>query len=925
VQTTLLSAGIAIILALVTALVGPLFVDWGSYRAEFEAEVGHLTGLEVRVTGPIDVRILPTPTLTMQQIELGRPGDPAKTRARALRIEFALSDLVRGALRAQDVELEGPELLVSLDPSGRLAWSVPTIGLDPEAVSIEHLEIRDGHATFADAASGARLSLDKLEFTGQVRSLLGPVKGEGSFAIDGQPYPFRLSVSRPADDGGVKLRLNVEPTDHPPNIDVDGSIWVERGLPRFEGTLQLIRPASRNPDSVVESWRIASHVHADGAAATLDQVEFQYGPDERAIRLKGDAKLTYGAKPELAANLSAPQVDLDRILAVPEAAGRRPLAAIKTLAESFVRAQHLPVPVRLRINAETVTLAGAMLQRVAGRLKSDGQSWTIEDFVVRVPGLTRVAFSGRLGAATGGVAFDGETEIDTADPRALIGWLGDPGNAQTAPQGPLHLSSKIALNGDRVAFDRLQLDLDRTKVDRQLVDGKLDYAWPAGDRPAKLNATLHAPELDLDRAQSLLLASLGQPSEWPSEGSLTINIDRTAVAGVAAKDIVVKMRRDRGSLDIERFAIGDIGGAKLTVRGRMDNMKLDLDARSLDGVVALIGKFSTPVAERIRRSAGRSLPVSLHGSLTMDRGAAGASGGSALAKLKLQGTAGVFHLDLQGDAPGSALASIDPAQLGSSKVHLTGVVDASDGGALVDILGLDRLVAVNQRSGRLRLELNGPLDGDMAVKGQLRAGGLDVAANGTMHPTGSAGPTAQMEVTLAAETVVPLRSATVQRAVQTPWSTLKARLKLADGIVTLADLDGKLAGVKIEGTLGIGMTEPMQVAGDISIAALDLPAAIGTTIGYPHQSGNGNSNSAWPTDPFEAGLLGRLSGRITVTAGQVGLTSKLTARDLRAVLDFNPSELAVADIDGVLAGGRIGGDFGLARGDDGVTARSHLK
>ena len=56
-QTALLSAGIAIILALVTALVGPFFVDWGSYRAEFETRVAHLTGLEVRVSGAIDVRI----------------------------------------------------------------------------------------------------------------------------------------------------------------------------------------------------------------------------------------------------------------------------------------------------------------------------------------------------------------------------------------------------------------------------------------------------------------------------------------------------------------------------------------------------------------------------------------------------------------------------------------------------------------------------------------------------------------------------------------------------------------------------------------------------------------------------------------------------------------------------------------------------
>ena len=44
-QTALLGAAIAIILALVTALVGPLFVDWGRFRDAFEAKAQHLTGL----------------------------------------------------------------------------------------------------------------------------------------------------------------------------------------------------------------------------------------------------------------------------------------------------------------------------------------------------------------------------------------------------------------------------------------------------------------------------------------------------------------------------------------------------------------------------------------------------------------------------------------------------------------------------------------------------------------------------------------------------------------------------------------------------------------------------------------------------------------------------------------------------------------
>ena len=58
-QTTLLGIAIAIILALVAALVGPLLLDWGSHRSLFEAEASRLIGVNVRVTGSIDARLLP--------------------------------------------------------------------------------------------------------------------------------------------------------------------------------------------------------------------------------------------------------------------------------------------------------------------------------------------------------------------------------------------------------------------------------------------------------------------------------------------------------------------------------------------------------------------------------------------------------------------------------------------------------------------------------------------------------------------------------------------------------------------------------------------------------------------------------------------------------------------------------------------------
>src|SRR5262245_49736957 len=131
-QATLLSIAIALILALLAALVGPHFVDWNKYRGEFEARAGQMTGLQVRLAGPIEARLLPTPSISLQRIDVARPGDAGSLRARRLSIEFSLGALVRGEWRAADVRLEGAEFAANIGKDGRVDWPAPTMGFDPD-------------------------------------------------------------------------------------------------------------------------------------------------------------------------------------------------------------------------------------------------------------------------------------------------------------------------------------------------------------------------------------------------------------------------------------------------------------------------------------------------------------------------------------------------------------------------------------------------------------------------------------------------------------------------------------------------------------------------------------------------------------------------------------------------------------------------
>ena len=411
-QTTLLGIGIAIIVALVAALVGPLFVDWDHYRAEFESSARHLTGLDFRVGGRIDARLLPTPTLVLHDIAFGRSDEVGQVRARALRIEFALGALVRGEWRVADARLEGPQFAASLDRSGQLTWPVSKLGFDVDGVSIDRLTIEDGRAVFADAASDTRLTLEKLEFKGEVRSLAGPAKGEGSFVVAGQHYPYRLAMSRIA-DGNLRTRLSIDPIDRPLTFDADVSVSMDRGVPRFDGNIQLARPVARpsgNGQSLIsEPWRVASHIKGDSVVAVLEQVEFQYGPDDRAIKLKGSANVAFGTRPQINGVVSSTQIDLDRLLGLPEATRHQPVHAIKAAAESLFGGLRLPIPATLSIGVDSMTLAGATLQRVGAEVTTDDDGLDIRSLEFRGPGLSQVGLSGRLAIGSAGVRFGERT------------------------------------------------------------------------------------------------------------------------------------------------------------------------------------------------------------------------------------------------------------------------------------------------------------------------------------------------------------------------------------------------------------------------------------------------------------------------------------------------------------------------------------
>src|SRR5690606_27830843 len=150
--------------------------------------------------------VLPTPGLTLSNITIGMDAD-GRFAAGSLRIELALGPLMRGELRATEMKVVSPRVALRLDRDGQPEG--PALPLSAAALPIERLAIEDGTATLTDAASGTRMVLGQLWFSGEARSLAGPVRGSGAFVTGGGLYGYEISLGRRGPEGS-RLRLRVK-------------------------------------------------------------------------------------------------------------------------------------------------------------------------------------------------------------------------------------------------------------------------------------------------------------------------------------------------------------------------------------------------------------------------------------------------------------------------------------------------------------------------------------------------------------------------------------------------------------------------------------------------------------------------------------------------------------------------------------------
>ena len=371
----------------------------------------------------------------------------------------------------------------------------------------------------------------------------------------------------------------------------------------------------------------------------------------------------------------------------------------------------------------------------------------------------------------------------SSDPRALALWLEGRGDTTQSDIRPLSLHGDVTLASDRIAVEQLKAEFDRRPV-----TGRLGYTLASADRPAKLDAELKAPRLDIDAALGFGRALLaGSTLERPREMTLAIEIGRASFSGIDAGNARVDMHVDPDGLQVDRLTIGDIGGGSFSAAGRIEtkgnvprgSITVDLETTKAAAIVAIAEKVvpeRIASAVRILERVGRA---KLHGTLDV----AGDDKTSATAaRVAVTGTLDEVRFDAR------ARVSGDWQSRSVSVVEMNATVDAT-AGSLVKFAKLDEVVASGNGPAQLKASLKGPVGGDLTFDVQVAGEGLaaKLTGKGKVPATGRIQGDALVEVR-EAHLKPPRPGPVAASAGQLPFR-FSSRVALAAGALTFDGID----------------------------------------------------------------------------------------------------------------------------------------
>ncbi|MBZ9807574.1 MULTISPECIES: AsmA family protein [unclassified Mesorhizobium] len=930
------------VLVLCAALVGPYFVDWSGYRAQFEREASAILGRKVTVQGAATARLLPFPSVTFSNVAVagGPAGQPAMT-VETFSMDAELAPFLRGEVLIFDMRLVRPKATIDIAANGTVDWAMrPSSPFNLNQISIEKLTVTEGQIELRHAAGGRSHIMSEINSTISAKSLAGPWRMEGTLRFDGLRTTVAATTGKVEANGQMRFRLKADPDAYPLVIETDGNAGIVNGAAIYSGQFK-ISGADKNSAQLRGTdgetvkvgtgksdpgFRVNGKFALDHQKLGIDEFRFETGPLDNPYTADGKASVDLGQNPSFAIEANGAQVQFDEAVGAAAGAGLTLDQRIAGLEQALLDLPKPTIPGTVEVRLPAVVAGDTTVRDVHLSAEPVDGGWSVKSLAATLPGRATLEADGLL-SVENHFGFTGSLLLAVAQPSGFAAWLSKDVDEAIRRLPAAGFRARVDLSEKRQAFSDLELVLGKATF-----SGRIDSSQPDDARPSVL-MRLEGGDLDVDGLAafaSIFISDKGANRFADRDLDFQIKAGPVSAGGLTADTVDTALRLRDGLLEIDRLSVGGLAGASISATGRIKDFpasptgKLDASVVAVD-LKPLIDVAAQHYADNavLKGLASRAAAYpDLFQDSRVDLVVSAADNGDGTTGLAVSG---------QGKAGGSSFsASLSGKgaveKLLEAPVALTFNARNPDATALLALYGLPALPLGMLGEASTDIQAKGTLGGGLATSFSLAGNDFNAGFDGTVADTPQ-GPVAKGKVSLDAADIEPwlMTSGIGLPGMGTGMSTsLTAQADYGNGLLVLSGLNAAINEAAVSGDVNIDVKEGIggkdgvpHLAGALALDELDLdPMAVALFGDSAFTDKNGdNKGGVWPSAPFSQKSSLPFTADLDLTAASLAAGPFATAYDAALSLKLDQEGIRVSDLRAKFLGGALTGLFELKNND----------
>ena len=498
-----------IVLALLVAalFLVPSLLDGEEFKPEIAERLEAITGRAVAIDGPVEVSILPTPTVKAADLRIANaPGaaTPDLARIKSLELKLALGPLIGGEVAITSLEMAEPVIELQRFADGSPNWlfermpeqepggsaTVEAEATETGLTRIDSATVTNGTVVYRNADGAPAERIEGIDATLTARSLDGPFRGEGQLAVRGRAIAFQFATGTVGEDRTVPASFEASLGGERGSALFEGTLKGLDGVPAFDGSLRAeaadfgallsalaVDLGSLPEEPLRDEFSAKGALSLSAGAMAASDVQLRLGESQATGRISWAG----GDVPRLDAKVVLNRIDLDRFLpsggapAPPDAAGGSAgegqsvdsvaLVPLQTIANDIRRMIPTVAEADVDFTIDALTWREGVIRQATAHLALADGVVTIGPASALLPGGAKVDIVGRLTADGDGRWMHSVAEVAAEDLRAILSWLGvDVGAIPADRLRRLSASADLSASGDRIAASGLDIRVDTTRI-----------------------------------------------------------------------------------------------------------------------------------------------------------------------------------------------------------------------------------------------------------------------------------------------------------------------------------------------------------------------------------------------------------------------------------------------------------------------------